>query len=105
MTVKMPQGQTLPLHGVNGGCTVKQIKGLIKGEQGIPRKEQRLLFKNDQLEDSRTLRGYNIHDGDELTWLLRLGGGGKRGGHPELRKTSISQKLIGLKWKSMRCLS
>ena len=110
LVVKTPFGDTIVLK-VDDGYSVKKVKGMIKELEGIPRREQKLIFKTDQLEHDRTLRSYSIHDRDELVLLLRLGGGGKRGRIPgvkddhnitkyeriEMKKQELSVIMLQLK--------
>ena len=59
--------------------TIDNIKGMIKGFKGIPVKEQRLIFKDTQLEDgSMTLSDYNIPEKSTIYLSLRGRGGGNR---------------------------
>ena len=104
LVVKMPYGTTIILKVVDG-CSIKKVKGLIKASEGTPRREQRLIFQHGQLEDGRTLLSYSIRHRAELTLLLRLGGGGKRGrattpGAKEELKVSKPDK-IGAKKEEM----
>ena len=39
---------------------VFSIKAQIQGKEGIPKKEQRLVFAGRELEDDKTLMAYNI---------------------------------------------
>ena len=59
-------GKTITLD-VEACDTIGSIKVQIQFKEGIPRDHQRLLFADQQLEDSRTLSFYNI---TALTLLL-----------------------------------
>ena len=48
---------------VEAYTTVHNLKMIIQNKVGIPRKQQRLIFKNKQLEDMATLSSYDVVDG------------------------------------------
>ena len=75
--VKTPEGKVITLD-VEASDTIATVKTLIKHLEGIPKNQQRLLFKNQQLEDDDTLSDYNIQNEDTITLTMRLVGGGKR---------------------------
>ena len=57
--IKFVDGKTITLD-VEASELIHSVKGQIMGKTGLPRKEQRLVFAGNQLEDSKTLRDYNI---------------------------------------------
>ena len=77
--VKTPTGKTITLT-VENTVTIKNIKSIIMNMMGwnIQIKQQRLIYHDQQLEDSFTLSGYNIQNEDTITITLGLRGGGKR---------------------------
>ena len=73
--VKIYTGKTLTYRLVNFSSeTIKEIKELIEGSEGIPPCEQKLMFAGRFLEDERTLQDYNIKTQSTLYLLLQLGG-------------------------------
>jgi ubiquitin len=57
--VTMPIGKTITLK-VDDDDTLNNVKAMIQGKEGIPRKHQRLIYAGQQLEDEETLSHYNI---------------------------------------------
>ena len=51
---------------VKADDTIYIVKALVHNKVGIPRKQQRLLFGSEQLEDDRTLTDYNIQNESTL---------------------------------------
>ena len=57
--VKTPEGKTITLD-VESSFTIKNIKAIIMNLLTIPTKQQRLLFKNQQLEDDELRVGRTL---------------------------------------------
>ena len=72
--IKMPNGKTITL-AVEANDTIDTVKALVREKSGIPRKEQRLIFAGQQLEEGRMLSDYSIKHDDELQMFLRGRGG------------------------------
>ncbi len=67
-------GKTFVLN-VRLGNDVKDIKGMIREEKGIPVKKQRLVYGGKQMLDGTKLFEYNIQKESTLHLCLRLRGG------------------------------
>lgn len=52
--------------------TIEDLKMMIEERDGTPLDQQRLIYKNQQLEDGRNLSDYNIQSGETITLILRL---------------------------------
>ena len=71
--IKKPDGSTFTL-AVNRYDSVHFVKRLIQEKEGIPRKQQRLIFNTIgmELDDAHTLTDYSVEDGSELNLVPSL---------------------------------
>lgn len=103
--VKTLTGKTLTID-TQEGHTVAILKELVRDKEGIPPEEQRLVWNGKQLEDERTLRGYQVSKGQTMHVVLRLRGGGDTlGPHAfaDLSRPLEERKLVydGPRWRAL----
>lgn len=87
-------GKTLALH-VDPYSRVHDLKETLQRREGVPYREQRLIFAGKQLEDRRTLADYNIQKHNTLHLLLRLRSGPRRVRDNHLEYARMTNTQIG----------
>lgn len=71
--VKTRTNEPMLHYEVKGSYTVFQLKKIL-AEKTFPECQQRIIFDDRELSDEDTLSDCQVHDGDELSVLLRLRG-------------------------------
>ena len=80
---------------VKASDTIKHIKKLIKGKEGIPVNDQSLNFEGKQLKDGDTIWDCNIQKESQVHLTSRLRGGGKRA-RPTPSAEDIIPRFLGV---------
>ena len=75
ISITMPCGAKTLTVTIASNDTVAVLKTIIKNLERIPRRDQRLIFGNDELEDGLALSHYCIQKGSVLRLALRGSGG------------------------------
>ena len=69
--------------------TIHQLKAKIFRSEGIAISQQKLIWQSTELDDTLTIRDYEIHDGATLKMVIPL-----RGGPINSRRSNISEKIL-----------
>jgi ubiquitin-like protein Nedd8 len=66
---------TRMIFTVDYNMTINNIKNMIEREACIIKEQQRLVYMGKILDNSKTVKGYNIEPNDHLMLILMLRGG------------------------------
>lgn len=80
--VRLVSGNIVEVHGLQPGTTIKELKGIIKEQHGLPEDEQSFVFAGMQLQDAHTLEDYSISDESLIYMVLRILASNPRFRHP-----------------------
>ncbi|PHJ17993.1 ubiquitin family protein [Cystoisospora suis] len=75
LQVKTMSGKTVVIDNVRESDTIKELKERVEQREGIPVDQQRLVFNGRQLENSKTVKEYNLSENSVVHLVLRLRGG------------------------------
>ena len=89
--VKLPKGKTITMD-VGASHTINNIKAIIKDREGIPMKQQRLFYQDQQHEDGYSISDYDIQKESMLHLGLSLRGGGRQVVMKATKKETIEKK-------------
>ena len=70
LIVKTLNGKQYDIHGLHSNDTILNIKNKLKDEGGVLPKDQKLMFNNKPLEDDKTLKDYNLKQGQSLYCIV-----------------------------------
>ena len=74
--VRTLTGKHITFKNVDRGITVLRLKELIQDAEGVPPDQSRIIMRciSKKLENDKTLRFYNVQNGDILDHALKLSG-------------------------------
>ena len=80
--------QTITL-AVDPDDSIENLKSIINAKKGFPVDEQRIVYNGRNLEDDRTVSGYNIPNKSTLNLVLRVPG--RHNGHNRMEVTILTE--------------
>eukprot|EP00930_Biecheleria_cincta_P041502 TRINITY_DN2845_c0_g1_i1.p1 TRINITY_DN2845_c0_g1~~TRINITY_DN2845_c0_g1_i1.p1 ORF type:complete len:385 (+),score=92.42 TRINITY_DN2845_c0_g1_i1:66-1157(+) len=90
VNIKFPDGLKVVPLAVERYDTVGTLKALIMDKEGIPRRQQQLVFMEQWMENGLTLSDYSVEDGSVIHLVLSIVGGV---GGKKVIKTIIKSKV------------
>ena len=91
-------GKTITID-IDSSDTIGSVKDKIQDKEGVPPDQQRLLFRDKELENDRTLASYGIRKDCTLKLRLPLRGGGRK--RPSIIPTA--GMCVSLAFEEGRC--
>lgn len=71
INIKKLTGTVIPLE-LEPSITIEEVKDIIAQKDGPPKENQKFIYRGKRLEDSKTLRDYDIEDGATIYLIMAM---------------------------------